>query len=218
MLGPEGEGARQLRLPRLGTLTGARVDQIEGDAPEQALRALDRCHRLGSAMLAPEEGERLVMQRLHAKRDAVDPGGAEIRKLARLVRGGIGFERDLGIGREAPQALCLPDQRTRQRGRHQRRRAPAEEDRAYAAAFRQRMLVRQVGQQRRLPRVGIHIIANMTVEVAIGALLQAEGPVDIKRKIVCGGHGANLGGAGRDGQRVSRTARRPALQRHPRGG
>src|SRR3546814_6810912 len=85
-------------------------------------------------MRPAEKAQRLVIQRLKAQRDAVDARGRERREIGGFDAGGVGLKRDLKIGRCAPVPGCGLDQRPGDRGRHQRWRAAAEEDRGKPAA------------------------------------------------------------------------------------
>ena len=100
MAAGERQRVRQLGAPGAHRLAGPRVDQVEGAARHDALRQSDRLPRFGRVVPAPEEGERAVVQRLHAERDPVHAGRAKILKPRRLGGGGIGFEGDLGVRRE----------------------------------------------------------------------------------------------------------------------
>ena len=81
---------------------------------------------------------------------------------------------------------CGVDHRRDRRGLHQRRRAAAEEDRGQRAAGQQPRFVREVGEQRLAPRILVDALADMAVEVAIGAFADAERPVDVERERLAG--------------------------------
>ena len=70
----------------------------------ESLRARRRPRASASSarMQAAERAEVVVVQRLHAERDAVDAGGAIAAEALRLDAGRIGFERDLGVRRDRP--------------------------------------------------------------------------------------------------------------------
>ena len=53
-------------------------------------------------MLAAEEAQVAVVERLHAERDPVDAGDAEAPQLPGLDRGRVGLERDLQVGVASP--------------------------------------------------------------------------------------------------------------------
>ena len=119
----------ELGRPGLDGLAGAGVDQIERETREQPCGEVDRRERLGRRVLAPEEPERPVIERLDAERDPVDPGRPEAGETTRFDRGRVGLERDLEVlgGGEAGDRAF--DHRGDGRGRHQRRRTAAEKDR-----------------------------------------------------------------------------------------
>ena len=199
MPGAERQRAGEFGLPVGFALAGAGVDEVETDPIEHRLRGGERGQPFGDVMRAAEEMQCLILQRLQAERDAVDPGGGQIGKARGLYRIGVGLQRDLDIGGEAPMILRGGDERFDQSGRHQRRRAAAEEDGRERTAAGQRRLIGHVGEQRAAPGVDIHAIANMAVKVAIGAFRHAEGPVDIERLRVGGGEGGGGNGGHWDG-------------------
>jgi len=84
------------------------------------------------------------------------------------------------LRRPVPPRRC--DQALYQRRRHQRWGAAAEEDRPQRVPLGRPRLMRHVGEQRRFPDLGIDAGAHMAVEVAIGAFLQAERPVNVERQ------------------------------------
>ena len=134
-------------------------------------------------MLAPQRLEIGIGERLHADRDAIDAGGPVAGEVRRLDARRIGLERHLGIGGDRPQ-LCDPfEHASHGCGRHQRRRAAAEEDAGDFPARRARAepgkLARQsVGECQFIDR----LMAHMRVEIAIGAFGPAEGPMHIDAK------------------------------------
>src|ERR1700750_1113809 len=65
---------------------------------------------------------------------------------------------------------------------HQRRRSAAEEDRRELPFGKQSRLVGEVRKQCLAPCIVVDAIADMAVEVAIGAFADAERPVDVERK------------------------------------
>ena len=56
-------------------------------------------------MFASKKGKRLLLQRLHAKRHPVDPGGVKPFKNGGFGRGRVGFGGDFDVGRKAEQAV-----------------------------------------------------------------------------------------------------------------
>ena len=102
---------------------------------------------------AAEEGEAGVVEALQAEADAVDAGAGEVGEARGLGAVGIGLERDLDVVGGAPMVARGGDDRFDRRGRHQRRRAAAEEDRGQAVVGEEGGFMRQVGEQGVAPRV-----------------------------------------------------------------
>ncbi len=91
---------------------------------------LDRGDRLGPVVGPAEKTQRPRVERLDAERQAVDPGrgkGAEALGLGRIR---VGLESDFDIAGDPPARPHPVEQRRHRLGRHQRRRAAAEEHRA----------------------------------------------------------------------------------------
>src|ERR1700693_4497252 len=63
---------------------------------------LDGAAGLGDVVQPPEKAELGIVQRLDAEGDAVDAGSAVAAEAFRLDARRIGFEGDLGVGRDAP--------------------------------------------------------------------------------------------------------------------
>ena len=206
--GPQRQRARQFGVPAFRRVAGAGVDEVETDPREMALGDIERGEPLGGIVEAAQKMERLVVERLKAERDAVDPRARQRGEIGRLDRRGIGFESDLDIRRKAPVAGCLLNQPGDQRGRHQRGRAPAKEDRGQLAPRQQGRLVRHVGEQGGLPGGDIGFRADVAVEVAIGAFCEAERPVDVERE----------GRHCHDSRFIRQTAPPSTWQRRARGG
>ena len=176
-----GEGQRVLEFgrPGLGRLAGPGIDQVEGVAREMAARGIESGQRLVRRMLAAEELERSGIERLHAQGHAIDARFGQGREPGGLDRGRVGFQGDLDLRRAIPQRLGAGDHGIHGLGRHQRRRAAAEEDRFDPAAWRLASGVLELCQQRFAPASLFDAVADMTVEVAIGALRLAERPMDV---------------------------------------
>ena len=179
---PERKRAGKLGFPVGKRLARPGIDQVEAHPPEMALRGIERGQPLGHVMRAPQKMERLIVQRLQPQRHAVHAGPRNIGKARRLDRGGVGLQRDLGIGLHLPVPPGRVDDRGHGFGGHQRRRAAAEKDRSQRPSAGQRRLMRQIGEQSVAPLLLVHAFADMAVEIAIRALRYAEGPVHIKRK------------------------------------
>ena len=182
MLGPERQRAGELGIPGGKRLARPRIDQVEADARKRRLRGRERGEPFVDAVRPAEEHQGFVIERLQPERYAVDPGARDVGKARRLDRGGIGLERDLDIGLGRPISGRRIDDRRDRRGRHQRGRATAEEDRPETPSGQRRRLIRQVGEQSVAPRRLVDALADMAVEIAIGAFRDAERPMDIKRE------------------------------------
>src|SRR5690606_26847374 len=66
------ERGAKLRLPFPRRLTGARIDEIEGEAREGFTRERDGAKRLFRRVQTPEKFQLSVVERLHTEREAVD--------------------------------------------------------------------------------------------------------------------------------------------------
>ena len=182
VVGAESERAVELCPPGRQVLAGPGVDQVERDARKQQARQLERGNGLLGGVLPAEEDQRVRVQALDPERDAVDAGGAEGAEPSRLDAGRVGLERDLEVGRRVEQPGRVCDQ-VGDGGRvHQARRTATEEDRAERPPSQPRRLPRQLGPQRAGEPGLVDAVAHVAVEVAIGALGQAERPVDIEGK------------------------------------
>lgn len=62
------ERMRQLLAPRGLALVRPRIDEVEREAREVCSRQLERVKRFRHAVLAAEESERPLIQRLHSER------------------------------------------------------------------------------------------------------------------------------------------------------
>ena len=180
MLAGERERLLQLGAPGRFALAGAGVDQIERGARKNRRRGLHRRQSFRDVVAAAERLEVVIVERLHADRQAVDAGGAIAAKAARFDAGRIGLQRDLGVGRERPGGGDGVDQALHGLRPHQRRRAAAKEDRARHTARGLRGAMGDLGFEGGdkavfVDRLGPH----MRVEIAIGAFGQTERPMDI---------------------------------------
>ena len=99
---PASSSARRSSASQAGErLAGARIDQVEGEAGEMSGRqpiaasASSRC-------AARPRNQRCIVERLHAERQPVDPGGGEAGEALGLGRVRVGLQRDLEIGRGGP--------------------------------------------------------------------------------------------------------------------
>ena len=91
MLGAEVDGAAQLLAPGGRGLAGAGVDHVDGQARKGPRRRLGRPDRGGRVVVAAEERQGLVLQRLKAQRQAADAGRGEAREPRGLGVGGVGL-------------------------------------------------------------------------------------------------------------------------------
>src|SRR5690606_25338845 len=119
-------------------------------------------------------------QRLNAERDAVDACGAVSAESLRLDRGGVRFQRHLDTVGDGPAGRDRVEDGADRLGLHQGRRAAADENgryraRAGAAAHGGDLSGEGCGEALLVDR----LVADMAVEVAIGALGRAERPVDV---------------------------------------
>ena len=189
----------QFFFPGGGRLAGARIDEIEGEALEDRGRDRHSRHGLVGCMQPPERFQVGIVHRLHAQRHAIDASRAIAAKALRLDAGGIGLQRDLRVAVDAPgPANGVENGRHRLR-LHQRGRAATKEDRRYLAPRCQRRAMGDLGPERRHESRLVHrLVADMGVEVAIGAFREAEGPVDIDPEarleiVISGRHGGPYG-------------------------
>ena len=164
------------RLPR------QRVDQIERPAWEDARGERRGVARRRGVMRAAEKAQSVVIQALNAERDAIDAGGAQIREGRRFDAGRIRLQRDLDVRIDSEARADAVDERGDRRRRREARRPAAEKDAADAARPDAIGVMVEFAQQRRAPTVLIHGVADMAVEVAIGAFLGAERPMQINRQ------------------------------------
>ena len=153
-------------------------------------------------MAAAEPGELGAIEALRADRQAPDPGPDESRRIAALVRPGIGLEGDLRVVRQPEASPDVVDQSSDDLSRQQGRRAAADvegfEGRTTGRvdgrprARRPKGLVERTGSQVNLGLEGIRERVNSVArsarsrsgiddEVAIRADRDAEGNVDIER-------------------------------------
>src|SRR5207302_5742808 len=123
----------------------------------------------------------------------------------------IGLERHFEIGYDGPQGAHALDQRRDRVGRHQRRRAAAEEDRDHFAVGCKLRLVLKIGEQGAGPTLVLDCLADMAVEVAIRAFRPAERPVDVDgERFARGPLTPTLSPGGDEGVRLRRPAQRHA--------
>ena len=171
---------RKFRAPRIRRLIGPRVNQVEGKPIERRARDIERRLRFRNAVNASELAQLIVAQRLHADRDAIDARFAKTAKPRRLDTVRIGFERDLGIGRDSPALRDVIENGCRRRRLHERRRTAPEKNarnRPRADQIHRRVDLANVGSEKSsfVPTAE----TNVAIEIAIRAFLRAERPVRI---------------------------------------
>ena len=118
----------QFGFPGIQRLAGKGINQIERHTAEDRLRRFDAAHCLGGGVVAAEEFQRLVVKRLHTKRQTVDAGGAEAFVARNLGVGRVGFERDFDIVRMRKELAGLRDQFHHPVRRQKRRGAASEKN------------------------------------------------------------------------------------------
>ena len=151
MLGAERQGLVQACRPARFVVAGKRVDQIEADSVHCRLRGIKGSQSFGRRVGAAQEGERFIVEALQAETDPIDPGAGKIGETGGLGAVGIGFQGDFDVGGCPPMIARGGDDRLHCLRRHQRGRAPTEEDRGKLVIRQQRCLMRQVGEKGRAP-------------------------------------------------------------------
>ena len=185
MLEAHVEGFGQLGAPAGDGLVGAGVDQVDGQAREGAGGDGDGAAGLVRRMVAAEEGQGRIVQRLHPHGQAVDPALGQCGEAGGLGVSGIGLERDLDGAARGEQGPGVVDDGGHGFGRHQRGRAAAEEDGGETARAGEGRLRFHIGEDR-FDQRGLFVRAPPVahdVEVAIGADAGAVRPVDIERHV-----------------------------------
>ncbi len=191
VVGGERQRLAQLRAPGGQRLLRAGVDQVEGQAGEGRARELQRGARLGGVVLPAEHAQGVGVERLHAEREAVHPGLPEGGEPPRLHAGRVGLQRHLEVRQRREQPGRVLQQGGHGGGVHQARRAAAEEHRAERARPQPCRLPRELAPERGGEALLGDHVAHVAVEVAVRALVQAEGPVDVERE---GFHRRGCGG------------------------
>ena len=170
----------QFGLPGGWRLAGARIDQVEGEALEDRGRHRHRRHGLVGRMQPPERLQIGIIHRLNAQRHAIDASCAIATKALRLDAGRIGLQRDLGVAVDAPGPANGVENGGDRLRLHQRGRAAAEKDRRHLAPRRQHRAMGDLGPEGLHESRLVHrLVADVRIEVAIGAFREAEGPMDI---------------------------------------
>ena len=128
MIGGMRKRARQLLSPVVERLPFARIDQVERHAAETLLGEVERGKRFAHRMLTPQRPQALIVERLHPKRQPVDPGCGVAREVLRLDARRVRLERDLGVRIDNPVPGDRLEDRRDRGGLHEGRRAATEED------------------------------------------------------------------------------------------
>src|SRR3546814_12222435 len=105
MDGAERQRASQFVVPGGKRLAGPRIDQVETDAVETALRRRDRAPRLFLAVRSPQKFKHLCIEALNSYRNAIDPRGGELGAIGDSERIGVRLERDLDVFGQSPRIL-----------------------------------------------------------------------------------------------------------------
>ena len=133
-------------------------------------------------MTAAEKPQGAIVERLDTEGNSIDACGRESGEVRRLHGCGVRFQRDLDILAEGPVPGDVLEQGGHGRWRHERRCAPAKEDAVERPARGRTGVVIEFGQQGAAPARLVDLLADMTVEIAIGAFGTAERPVQINTK------------------------------------
>ena len=179
MLAGEGQRLVELASPRREALAGAGVDQVEREPRKSRAGLLDRGDRLVAVMGAAQEAQRLGVERLHAKRQPVNTCRRKGLETLGLSGIGVRLEGNFEIGQNGPIQPHPLKQLLNRLRRHQRRRAAAEKHRAYCTSGRKLGLALEVAHERLRPARRIDTVADVTIEVAVGAFRPAERPVNV---------------------------------------
>ncbi len=177
VVGSEGQGLCQVRLPGRDGLPGQAVDQVDPQVVESGPAGhRDRFAGLGGGVNPAQKPELAVVEGLHPQVDAIDARPAVSRQRRRVHRAGVGFQGHLDVVREGEGGVERLQQLRIKRRREQRGRAPAEgnavhgKDGLAAAA--------DLGEHTCL--IGSEAPGGLDrVEIAVAALALAEGDVNV---------------------------------------
>ncbi|MNX75728.1 hypothetical protein D3C86_1072140 [compost metagenome] len=128
-----------------------------------------------------EAGQLLLLEALHPDGDAVDAGALEAGELVRLNRARVGLHGDLAIRGQGDAGTHPVQQRLHGFHREQTRRTTADKDGGERAPLGPVQILAQILQQGgHVLQVGQLPLLGVGVEVAVGALLDAPGHMDIE--------------------------------------
>ena len=140
-------------------------------------------------MDAAEPFQIIIAQRLKAHRHAIDASVAIAAKAPGFDAAGIGFKRDFSVWLYIPQLADVAEDRGRRLWLHQRRRPATKEDAAHLArANERRRMIQFLLVSRQKPRLIPTAVTDMTVEIAVRALLRAKRPMDVDAKCISRAH------------------------------
>ena len=165
-------------------LTGQADHQIKIEVVEHASSGLDSTARLRAIVHAAQRGKLGIVEGLDADRQTIDAGRAIRGVTPRLIRAGIGLQRDLAVGRQRQAGTHGGQQPFDPRARQQAGGAAANENAVNVAPPDRRQRGFQVGLQRR--QIGFlgnvpGVVDGVGIEVAIGTLAHAPGDMDVQR-------------------------------------
>ena len=173
-----GEGV----LPLLHGLPRQPVDEIHADVPEARLpRRRHRLLHLRKGVDAPDGVQQPVIRRLHAQRQTVEPRPAQgAQRLA--VAGGVrvGLQRDLRVTGDGTTLHHHAQDAAQPLHAQIAGGAAAEIHRVHPMGLRAGRYLPDMADQRIGVRVHFVLPAGQGVEIAVGALLAAEGDMDIQ--------------------------------------
>ena len=139
------------------------------------------------AVLAAEEAQVGVVQRLHAQRDAVDARRPEAPEPPGLDRGRVRLQRDLDVvGEPANASAARSITAATVAGAISEGVPPPKKIEPQRAPGVSAGEMVELGHQRPRPARMVDAVADMAVEVAVGALGLAERPVDVEREAAVG--------------------------------
>ncbi|KAG1452868.1 hypothetical protein G6F57_015856 [Rhizopus arrhizus] len=178
------EGAFKIGLGAGQGLFRQRVHQVDVEiVVARVLRHLHRALGLATVVDAAQALEHRVVETLDAEAEAVHAGRAVAVEAAVFGGARVGFQGDLGIGREAQARAGLLQEAVDRFRREQAGRAATEEHAVHHPSPDQRQVLVQVAQQR--VDVGIErqlALGLVRVEVAVGAFAHAPRQVHVQRQ------------------------------------
>ena len=177
----ERDRAPQRVEPRLATLEGHRVDEVDADIrnPHRP-REAESSGRLGCVGLSLQDREGTGVESLHAEAQAIHTALEPGRDPRLVGAGGVRLDRHLRVGRDVERAADESKQSRDQVGGQQARRPAAQVD---GVELLERVAL---ARERQLPFERVDVVGHepvhprISVEVAVAALVLAEGDVQVK--------------------------------------